>query len=61
MRRLWDVTTGKHTATLPGHTDFIYSVVFSADGKTLTSGAFDGAIKLWGMPATRKAAKRTQP
>ena len=61
MRRLWDVTTGKHTATLQGHTDFLYSVVFSPDGRTLASGAFDGAIKLWDMPAAGKADKRTQP
>src|ERR1043165_5470573 len=30
-----------------GHTDWVFSVVFSADGKTVASGADDNTIKLW--------------
>src|SRR2546430_17696837 len=36
--RLWDVATGKNTATLKGHDGDVTSVAFSPDGKTLASG-----------------------
>ena len=45
--KLWDVETGKNTATLEGHTSWIYSVAFSPDGTTLASGSGDRTIKLW--------------
>jgi WD40 repeat protein len=36
--KLWDVATGKSTATLQGHKDMVWSVAFSPDGKTLAAG-----------------------
>ena len=39
-------------ATLEGHTQAVNSVVFSPDGTTLASGAFDGKVVLWDV-ATR--------
>ena len=33
--------------TFAGHTDWIRSVAFDLDGKTLASGSSDGSIKLW--------------
>src|SRR5208282_2748410 len=33
--------------TLKGHTEYVLSVVFSPDGKTLASGSLDNTIKLW--------------
>jgi WD40 repeat protein len=35
---LWDVATGKEQATLKGHTDWVFSVAYSPDGKTLARG-----------------------
>jgi WD40 repeat protein/tRNA A-37 threonylcarbamoyl transferase component Bud32 len=53
--RLWDVATGKNTATLlHGHTDRlghiqgVWKVAFSPDGKTLASGSV-GIVKLWDL------------
>ena len=45
--QLWDVETGEELKTLSGHTEYIETLVFSHDGKTLASGSADGTVLLW--------------
>jgi WD40 repeat protein len=43
-------------ATLKGHTEIVYSVAFSPDGKQVLTGSFDRTLKLW-ETATGKEIK----
>ncbi|MBW4627967.1 MAG: WD40 repeat domain-containing protein [Brasilonema octagenarum HA4186-MV1] len=52
--KLWDVTTGKQKITLNGHSNEVYSVSFSRDGKTLASASFDQTIKLWNVATDKQ-------
>ncbi|MGA9773037.1 MAG: caspase family protein [Blastocatellia bacterium] len=50
---LWDVQTGKELRTLIGQ-EYISSIMFSPDGKTLVSGGFDTTIKVWDVQTGKK-------
>jgi len=45
--RLWDVERGSCIFTLTKHTEPVYSVAFSPDGKFLASGSFDKCVHIW--------------
>ncbi|XP_055386131.1 F-box-like/WD repeat-containing protein TBL1XR1 [Condylostylus longicornis] len=45
--RLWDVERGVCIHTLTKHTEPVYSVAFSPDGKHLASGSFDKCVHIW--------------
>jgi WD40 repeat protein len=55
--KLWEVASGSLVRTLSGHTDYVWSVAFSPDGRLLAScacgqrnsigGCIQGEIKLW--------------
>ncbi len=41
---------------LAGHQDPVNALVFSADGKMLASGSFDGTVKLWAVATGEELA-----
>src|SRR5882724_3203464 len=46
---IWDAATGQVIKQLKGHTDFVNSLTFCPDGKTLASGSFDQTLRLWDL------------
>ncbi len=47
--RLWDAATGRHRATLKGHSAGVRLLAFAPDGLTIASagGPFDHTVRLW--------------
>ncbi len=45
--RLWDTAMGAALQTLDGHTDSVWSVAFSPNGKQVVSGSGDRMVRLW--------------
>ena len=43
--------------TLDGHTEVVYAVAWSPDGKTLATAGFDNTVRLWDA-ATRKEVRK---
>src|SRR3954471_15864055 len=53
----WAQQSAQVVGTLEGHTDPVYAIAWSLDGKTLVTGGFDSTVRLWDA-ATRKEIKR---
>lgn len=44
---VWDATTGKRLATLPGHRNVVRAVAYSPDGARIISGSDDWTVRVW--------------
>ncbi|KAG2750529.1 WD40 repeat-like protein [Suillus brevipes Sb2] len=54
--KIWDAKTGKLVATLKGHTDQVWCLAWTKDGKTLISGSSDCSIRTWNTTKWKQTA-----
>ena len=47
--RIWNVATGELEDELEGHTDRVWSVTFSHNGRFIVSGSGDKTVRIWNM------------
>lgn len=55
--KVWDAGGGLEVVTLEGHTGAVSSVDFSADGRLVVSGSFDGTARVWDVLSRREVRR----
>jgi len=57
--RVWDTETGKEVNRLLGHGGYVYSAIFSPDGRHVLSSARDSTARIWDLETSRELHKFT--
>jgi WD40 repeat protein len=47
--RTWNTTTWQQIAVLTGHTENVYSIAISPNGRILASTSYDRTVRLWNL------------
>src|SRR5262245_44862482 len=48
-------------AVLKGHTETVYAIAFTPDGKYVVTGSFDKSLKLWEVPSGKEVRTYAGP
>jgi hypothetical protein len=54
--RLWDLQTGRELCLLKEHTDVVYDLAFSPDGRRAITAGADKAVRVWELPVGKAVA-----
>ena len=55
--RLWNLDTGRELARFEGHTEPVWAIDVSRDGRMAVSASTDGTVRLWGLAHPGDAPK----
>jgi eukaryotic-like serine/threonine-protein kinase len=58
--KVWDLTSGQEFATLHGHTDQVFSAVFTPDGRRLVTAGWEGSVKVWDLTTGAREVRSPQ-
>ena len=57
----WNISTGKKVLDLSGHTDGVWSVAYSSNGRLIATGSYDSIVRLWDAGTGAPIATLTGP
>ena len=52
--KVWDLESGRELRTLAGHSEWVYGVAVSADGRLAVSASRDKTLKVWDLESGRE-------
>jgi len=58
---IWNVANGRLKQAIPGHSDYVYSGVFSSDGSKVVTVSKDGTMRIWNVATRKPLLKNPKP